>query len=64
MEEARKYVIGIEGSANKVGIGNLNRIKELLTSKETSYLIPERLSLHLLEQASYLEKQPNIMQKK
>ena len=64
MEEAKKYVLGIEGSANKVGIGNTNLTKASLTFKEISYRILERPSSHLQEQASYLEKQHSIMQKK
>jgi hypothetical protein len=44
MEEAKKYVLGIEGSANKVGIGTSNPTKASLTSKEISYQILERLS--------------------
>lgn len=64
MEEAKKYVLGIEGSANKVGIGTLNKTKVLSTFKETLYLILEKLSLHLQEQASCQEKQHSIMQKK
>ena len=44
MEEAKKYVLGIEGSANKVGIGTSNPTKASLTSKEISYPILERPS--------------------
>ena len=64
MEEAKKYVLGIEGSANKVGIGTSNPTKASLTSKEISYPILERLSWHLQEQASYQGKQHSITQKK
>ncbi len=41
METRKKYVLGIEGSANKVGIGNNNLTKESLIFKEKSYLILE-----------------------
>lgn len=44
MEEAKKYVLGIEGSANKVGIGNRNITKASSTSKEISYLTLEKHS--------------------
>ena len=44
MEEAKKYVLGIEGSANKVGIGTSNPTKASLNSKEISYPILERPS--------------------
>ncbi len=44
MEKPKKYVLGIEGSANKVGIGNTKLTKELLIFKGKSYLILEKHS--------------------
>lgn len=64
MEKKRQYVLGIEGSANKIGIGKfeVNQVSSIMKG----ILLPtqeKHLWLHL-ELDFYPEKQLNIMPKK
>lgn len=60
-EHKPKYVLGIEGSANKVGVGNHSNIKGSWTSVATFSPTLAKHLLHHLELDSFPDKQQNII---
>lgn len=54
-----KYVLGIEGSANKVGVGTSQTIQASSISKEIYFPTPGKPLSHHQEQAFYPEKPQN-----
>lgn len=63
-EDPAKYVLGIEGSANKVGVGTFNHIQVSLISMVPFFPTLARLSSLLPEPVSCLDKLQNIIPKK